>query len=241
MKDERPTIIELCAGIAISAAAFEREGFRIVGFAEVNPDACLWLNHKWPHVTNYGDVRTVPATRCNVIAAGFPCQDVSNSGPKTGLDGARSSLWFAVRDCIDRCRPDYVVIENSGALRSRGLDRVLSSLEQINYTPRAFSLDAMALGAPHHRERVYIFAHPAGVRQPGPGRCVDALHSAENPFREADRFVNAIQGNALPFLCRGHDGLPTRIRERALRLFGNSVVQPEAEIFARATYKLLRP
>ncbi len=235
------THLDLCAGWGEFAWAFEREGFKTVGFCETNPICSSWLASEWPHVRNYGDVANLPPVRCAVLSAGFPCQDISNCGPKTGLAGARSSVWFGVRDAVDRCGPSVCLFENSAAIVGRGLDRVCSDMEALGYSVRPFRVAASALGAPHARPRVLIVAYAAGIGQPGQGGCIGSGNSTPDAFREADRLVDAFQRNALPFVCRGHDGFRQRASQAALHIFGNSVVSPIAQIFARAIKSTLTP
>jgi hypothetical protein len=49
-----------------------------------------------------------------VWAGGFPCQDVSvaRMGPRAGLKGKRSGLFFEFARLLERCRPRVFVIEN---------------------------------------------------------------------------------------------------------------------------------
>jgi hypothetical protein len=48
----------------------------------------------------------------DLIAGGFPCQDLSQAGKRAGIEGARSGLWFEFARLIGILRPRYVLIEN---------------------------------------------------------------------------------------------------------------------------------
>lgn len=89
--------------------------------------------------------------------------------------------------------------------------------------------------------QLYIIAHAAGLRQPGSWQPQQPKRPAPNPFREAGRLVNAVQENALPFLCGGHDGVPKRTSEKALRLLGNGIVLPIPQAIARFIHQILNP
>ena len=133
-------------------------------------------------VTNYRDVTAVnwhEVPSVDILAGGFPCQDVSAAGRKAGIAaGTRSGLWSYFAEAIDVLRPQYVVIENvrgllnakairtahlgleeSGvALRAAGA--VLGDLADLGYDAKWTTLAAGAIGAPHRRERVFILATP---------------------------------------------------------------------------------
>ncbi len=103
----------------------------------------------------------------DVVAGGFPCQDISVAGGGAGLDGQRSGMWHHMARIIGEVRPQYAFIENSPALVSRGLDRVLSDLAALGFDAVWTVLGASDLGAHHHRERMWILAHARCIRCQG--------------------------------------------------------------------------
>jgi DNA (cytosine-5)-methyltransferase 1 len=98
----------------------------------------------------------------DIIAGGFPCQDISVAGNGKGLDGERSGLVFEYLRLIGECRPRFVFMENVPALTIRGLDRVLLGLNALGYDARWTIISAAEMGAPHLRERIWILAHANG-------------------------------------------------------------------------------
>jgi DNA (cytosine-5)-methyltransferase 1 len=96
--------------------------------------------------------------RVDIIAGGFPCQDISTAGTGAGIDGERSGLWREMARVIDEVQPSYVFVENSPALTSRGLGVVLGDLAQMGYHARWGVLGAVDVGAPHKRERIWVLA-----------------------------------------------------------------------------------
>lgn len=109
--------------------------------------------------------------RVDLVAGGFPCQDISVAGLGAGLDGARSGLWREYARIVAEVGPRYVLIENVAALRSRGLDRVLADLAALGFDAEWGSFRAgdpspgtVDVGASHRRERVFVLAaHPGRV------------------------------------------------------------------------------
>lgn len=53
-----------------------------------------------------------------VVAGGFPCQDISVAGKGAGIGGDRSGLWSHFARIIGEVQPQYVFVENSPALLS---------------------------------------------------------------------------------------------------------------------------
>jgi len=112
----------------------------------------------------------------DVVAGGFPCQDVSVAGTGGGLDGARSGLWREFARVVREVEPRHVFVENSPALTTRGLDRVLADLAAMGYDAAWGVLgadDAIFLdGDPalyHIRDRIWILAaRPDSAQQHRP-------------------------------------------------------------------------
>ncbi|WP_406527340.1 DNA cytosine methyltransferase [Streptomyces sp. I8-5] len=158
-------ILELCAGYGgLGLAVQALTGDRVAYVAESDPAASKVLAERYPDAPNLGDIQFINWAEyvglVDVITAGFPCQDISNAGPREGIKGARSAMWFHVAEAIRVIRPRYAYLENVGAIRNRGLDVVLSSLHEIGYDLRWTTLRASAVGACHHRERWFGLATP---------------------------------------------------------------------------------
>ncbi len=94
----------------------------------------------------------------DVIAGGFPCQDISCAGKGAGIDGERSGLWGEMARVVREVRPRFVFVENSPMLTSRGLGRVLGDLATMGFDARWGVLGADDAGAPHRRKRIWILA-----------------------------------------------------------------------------------
>ena len=96
----------------------------------------------------------------DVIAGGFPCQDVSVAGQRAGIqDGTRSGLWSEFHRIICELRPRCVFVENVPGLLIDGVGRVLGDLADIGYDAEWEVLSAADVGAPHLRKRIFITAH----------------------------------------------------------------------------------
>ena len=233
-------VLDLFAGLGCFSLGLERAGMRAAAFCE-NDDHCQRvIRRHWPDVPIYDDIRDLTGEiirgdrlKIDVITMGFPCQDISSSGPKTGIDGERSGLWREGFRLVCEIRPQFVIVENSSEINVRGLGDLLGALASIRYDAEWARISLLSIGAPHNRDRTYLVAYPAGERQQEQGRYLKSLHSAPDAYREADRLVDAVQGKSLPFVCRGHDGAPEEL-ERRLRAIGNSNGPQIPEMIGRA-------
>lgn len=156
--------LDLFSGIGGFSLGLERTGgFQTVGFCDNDKKTHLVLKKHWPTVPIYDDVSTLKGSdlgTIEIITGGFPCQDLSVAGKGAGLEGARSGLWWQFHRLIKEAQPRWVIAENVAALRSRGLDKVLRSLDQIGYDAEWHCIPASAVGAPHQRDRIWILAYP---------------------------------------------------------------------------------
>ena len=153
------THVDLFSGIGGFALACRWAGVQTVAFAEIDDYASRVLAKNFPGVTNYGDIRNVPPTdNVWLVTGGFPCQPFSVAGKQRGADDDRW-LWPEMAACIERIRPRWVLAENVPGIVNMELDTVLSDLEAIDYTTWAVVVPAVAVDAPHRRDRVWIVAH----------------------------------------------------------------------------------
>ena len=113
---------------------------------------------------------------CDIVCGGFPCQDISPMGSKSGIRGIKSSLWGEFARIVGESSPEWVFAENSCELVHLGLDFVLRDLAAGGYDAEWECLPASELGAPHIRDRIWILARrrerPDGP--PGGGGAAEA-------------------------------------------------------------------
>lgn len=199
-----PVLGSLCTGyggldLGVLAAF---GGGRIAWCADPDPQVQEVLAARMPGMPNLGDVRLVDWTaveQVDVLAVGFPCQEISAAGQRKGItEGTRSGVWIDVVACIRVLRPQFVVVENVAALRWRngGLHRVLGDLAEAGYDAVWRSVRASDVGAPHRRERVFLLAWPtvsdtAGARRRQPrgrrSRSTSCSRSSGEPARRRQR------------------------------------------------------
>ncbi len=165
----RPTMGSLFTGIGAIDLGLQWAGVgEVVWQVEIDAWCRGVLAKHWPKAKRHSDVRRVGAEqleRVDIIAGGFPCQDLSVAGKGAGLDGARSGLWREYARIVRELRPQVVVIENVAQLVTRGLDVVVADLDAAGYRVEARIISAADVGAPHQRDRVFVVAHARDDRR----------------------------------------------------------------------------
>ena len=163
-------LLDLFSGIGGFSLGLEQAGFRTVAFCEIEPYPQAVLKKHWPGVPVYDDIRNLTAARLaadgvpkiDAICGGFPCQDLSYAGRRAGLEGARSGLWSEYARLIGEIKPRWAIMENVPGLLTAGMGAVLRDLAALGYDAWWDCLPALAVGAPHRRDRVWIIAHADG-------------------------------------------------------------------------------
>ena len=155
----------LFAGIGGIEVGLEEAGFRTELLCEIDIDASAVLRSRFPSVELTSDVRAVTSLpHVDVLAAGFPCQDLSQAGKKAGIEGSQSSLVGEVfRLCrARRSQPRWLVLENVSYMlrldRGRAMTQLVRELENLGYQWGYRVVDARAFGIPQRRQRVLFVA-----------------------------------------------------------------------------------
>lgn len=158
------TSVGLFAGIGGIELGLEEAGFATISLCELDRDAQEVLKARFPTAAVRGDVRTLNTTpRSSVLTAGFPCQDLSQAGRKTGITGSQSGLVDNVFRLLgERARHDWLLIENvSYMLRldsGAAMNYLVTELEDRGYRWAYRVVDARAFGVPQRRQRVFLLA-----------------------------------------------------------------------------------
>jgi DNA (cytosine-5)-methyltransferase 1 len=255
-------VLDLFSGIGGWSVGLERTGaFETAAFCEIDARCRQVLARHWPETPIYDDVRTISADRLagdgvghiDVITAGFPCQDVSIAGARQGIEGERSGLWGEVARLAGELRPGFVLLENVANLlagdRGAWFGRVLGDLAALGYDAEWHCLPASYVGAPHHRDRVWIIADRDQVGRNRPGGYPLAEHVlydrsqwSSAPFGGWRDVVDWLESADATHLWEAADGAPRRMADGVLRgldspaigACGNAVVPQIPELIGRA-------
>lgn len=227
-------ILDLFSGIGGFSLGLERTNkFRTVAFCEIEKPAQEVLRHHWPEVPIYDDVTNADfglVGPVDLVTAGFPCQDISSAGKRTGLAGGNSRLfWHVLRTLCMVGRP-RALLENVAALLNRGAPEVFGALATFGYDAEWHCIPMSAVGAPHNRDRIWIVADPIGNKQPRQEPRRWSLRRMGGEFKPVPWQAG---GEAALAAFRGmDDGLPRSVdRTDAIRnTVGPQIVQQIGEI-----------
>ena len=166
MSNPQYTVASFFSGIGGIDLGFEHTGaYKIAFQCEIDTFCQTLLQERWPTVTRANDIREIShedVPPAEVWVGGFPCQDVSVAamGPRAGLRGRQSSLFFEYARLLRDARPRVFLIENvPGLLSSHGgrdFGIVIQTLAELGYGVGWRVLNSKNFGVPQSRQRVYI-------------------------------------------------------------------------------------
>jgi len=97
----------------------------------------------------------------DILTGGFPCQPFSQAGKRRGTDDDRY-LWPEMLRVIRLAKPRWVIAENVRGLLTmqNGMvfEQVCLDLENSGYEVQPFIIPAVAVNAPHRRDRIWFVA-----------------------------------------------------------------------------------
>jgi DNA (cytosine-5)-methyltransferase 1 len=182
-----------------------------------------------------------------IVTGGFPCQPFSAAGRRRGTADDRYQ-WPNMFEVIRNTKPDWVIAENVRGLvtwnEGMVLETVCADLESEGYEVQPFIIPAVAVGAPHRRDRVWIIASkrtPAANarpqrRQAGGGESLrpEGLQPKQPDYQYPDWQRNWQEvafatcddtvDDGLPRLVDGVPVSRARWRKDSLKAYGNGIV-----------------
>src|SRR5262245_51108042 len=221
--------LSLFAGIGGFDYALERVGCTLVGQVECDPFCRRVLATRFPFVPSHRDVRTYgsdarrreaagaasgaglrpgrgePLGRgaaVDLLVGGFPCQDLSVAGRRTGLGGDRSALFWEIVRIAQLTRAPWGLFENvPGLLASdsgRDMWTVLNGLRQCWPAVGYRLLDSRYFGVAQRRRRVFFVGGPDADRVASVLALTEGSDGDSDPRGEAGPGPAAPAGNSPP-------------------------------------------
>ena len=181
------TLGSLFDGVGGWQLAATRAGIKPVWSSEIDKFCLSVTARHFPETIQLGDINAISdAPHVDIITAGSPCQNLSVTGNRSGLNGNQSGLFFKAVELARRLHPRFFVWENvPGAFSSNGGHDFRTVLEEIVEEPIPLPkhhwsnagmvdgrhvqvcwriLDAQYWGVPQRRRRIFLVADFAGRR-----------------------------------------------------------------------------
>lgn len=164
-KSEKLVVAGLFAGVGGLEEGFRQAGHKSTMLCEFDPLARHVLGRRFPDTELTTDVTALKGLpECDVLAAGFPCQDLSQVGRRRGISGPNSGLIESVFKLLRRQKkpPRWIVLENVPFMlsldRGHAIRTIADVLEDMGYAWAYRTIDARAFGLPQRRRRVILVA-----------------------------------------------------------------------------------
>lgn len=167
--------VSLFAGAGGLDLGFLNAGFNVIWSNDIDKYAVQSYKENIGNHINLGDINEllneIPPHDC--LIGGFPCQPFSLMGGQLGFEDERGTLFFTIRQIIEKHRPKIVVLENVRNLESHDGGRTFARMRDIlrnellddnenGYAVFHQVLDTKNFGLPQTRRRVFVVAIDLG-------------------------------------------------------------------------------
>jgi DNA (cytosine-5)-methyltransferase 1 len=161
---ENMRVAGLFAGIGGFELGFSQIGFETEMLVEIDRAANAVLKARFPNADvrlDVADIAEIPPGT-EILTAGFPCQNLSMAGDKSGINGTKTGVVVKMFDLIERSKVPIVVIENVYFMlqldSGRAMQWLVERFEELGYHWAYRVVNTMGFGLPHRRRRVYLVA-----------------------------------------------------------------------------------
>jgi DNA (cytosine-5)-methyltransferase 1 len=161
---QRHVVAGLFAGIGGLEKGLAASGHHTELLCEIDPLARAVLAARFPGIRVHDDICTLESLprRVDLLAGGFPCQDLSQAGRTAGITGARSGLVAEVFRLLSVRPVKNVLLENVPFMLQlaggHAMEVILRSFEDLGYRWAYRVVDARSFGLPQRRQRVFFLA-----------------------------------------------------------------------------------
>lgn len=163
------TFIDFCAGIGGGRLGLEQNGFKCIGFSEINEKSIYtYRSFFGNNEINFGDLTKINYKNLpdfDLLIAGFPCQSFSINGKRKGFEDKRGQIIFYLSEILKNKNIKYFILENVKGLvninKGKDLKYILEILNNAGFNVSYEVLNTLDFGLPQSRERVYF----VGIRK----------------------------------------------------------------------------
>ena len=161
------SVTGLFAGIGGFEVAFGQVGIESNLLVEIDCDARIVLGKRFPDVALESDILDLEdlPKDTTILTCGFPCQNLSMAGDKSGIEGKKSGTVRKMLELIGQSDVPTVVIENVCFMlqldAGKAIRWLADEFEKLGYDWAYRVLNTRGFGLPQRRRRVYLVASRA--------------------------------------------------------------------------------
>ena len=157
----------LFAGIGGIELGLHASGHETLLLCEINDGAQAVLETRFPGIELTEDVRDLRSLPdVDLVAGGFPCQDLSQAGMTAGISGGNSGLVTELLRLVEGHRPEWLLLENVPFMlqldRGHAMRFLTDWLGEKGYSWAYRVVNARSFGLPQRRKRVIVLASRVG-------------------------------------------------------------------------------
>lgn len=150
-------------GFRVLGKTYNPLPFSVLGAYDIDPKAVQTYKLNISDHAIHADLTQIPPKslpKASLLMGGFPCQDFSSSGPKTGLAGSRGQLYKVMVGYMVAHQPAIVIAENVLYLEKLHngeiLRTILTEFEGCGYKFRVWRICCQDFGLPQSRTRLIL-------------------------------------------------------------------------------------
>lgn len=155
--------LSFLGGFEYLSSRYPRLPFDVLDATDNAPDAVACYQLNLGDHSRLADLTTLPVSElhpAHVLIGGFPCQDFSSSGPKTGFNGKRGQLYRILAEYMAAYQPHIVVAENVPYLArlhdGKYLSTILRDFEAEGYHFDVWEMYGPDYGLSQSRRRLFL-------------------------------------------------------------------------------------
>lgn len=168
------SFIDFCSGIGGGRLGLEQNGFRCIGFSEIDKEAIQTyqslFDAKDPNLGDLTQIYPEKLPNFDVMISGFPCQSFSIVGKREGLQNEeKGQIIYYLAKILRVKKPRFFILENVKGIinhdKGKTLKVVLEILEKCDYNVSYKVLNSYDFYLPQKRERVYFIGFRKDLNQ----------------------------------------------------------------------------
>lgn len=160
------TFIDFCSGIGGGRLGLELNGFKCLGFSEIDKDAIKTYERFFDtqYELNLGDLSLIDPFLLpdfDLLISGFPCQSFSIVGKRKGLEDFKNGkIIYHLADILKVKKPSFFILENVKGLlnhnKRQTFREILNLLNTCGYNVYDKVLNTIDFALAQSRERIYF-------------------------------------------------------------------------------------